>query len=444
MSLIESCIKLLPAAIRSQIEGRASTGRIISNLSWQSSEYILRLGGGILITAWISRYLLPTNAGILAFAASYSMVLLPIVLLGIDHIVIRELVNNPDRKNELLGTAFTLKLASGFIAWALMLVTFNLTYVGPVTIGMVALTGTALLSQSVDTLNLWFVAKVETRKTAIARKISFLMVSVLRIALILAAADVFYFAASYAVDYALIAIGLGVAYWMSGEHFRHWTFSREQAKMLLATGWPLALAAFFAFTINARIGRLLVWYFHGDHELGIYGVVATLVEVCYVVPVIACNSVAPAILNAKKVDTDLYYSRLQGALTAMALFGLLVAIPTSLLAPWIIQVLYGSAYSAGSSSLAVLIWMIVPVSLAGAQNIWITSENRIYFTLAVSAVSATLFLALGLILIPIYAGLGCAISVVVSHSIAVLFVGFAYAPARRITAMTWKALLLRR
>ncbi len=41
--------------------------------------------------------------------------------LGLDGIVVRELVKTPERKKELLGTAFGLKIVGAVLMWLLML-----------------------------------------------------------------------------------------------------------------------------------------------------------------------------------------------------------------------------------------------------------------------------------------------------------------------------------
>ena len=94
--------------------------RYLKNTSWLVAEKILRLVVGLFIGVWIARYLGPAQFGLLSYAQSFVGLFTIIATLGLDGIVVRELVKDESRKDELIGTAFYLKLA-GAISVLLML-----------------------------------------------------------------------------------------------------------------------------------------------------------------------------------------------------------------------------------------------------------------------------------------------------------------------------------
>lgn len=64
---------------------------------------------GLFVGVWVARYLGPDKFGLLSYAGSFVGLFTAIATLGLDGIVVRELVKHPQKENELLGTAFYLK-----------------------------------------------------------------------------------------------------------------------------------------------------------------------------------------------------------------------------------------------------------------------------------------------------------------------------------------------
>ena len=81
------------------------------NTSWLMAENILRLLAGLFVGVYVARYLGPEKFGIFSYSLAFVSLFSSIAKLGLDKILIRELLNQPDKTNELLGTAFWLKVA---------------------------------------------------------------------------------------------------------------------------------------------------------------------------------------------------------------------------------------------------------------------------------------------------------------------------------------------
>jgi O-antigen/teichoic acid export membrane protein len=83
--------------------------RYFANTSWLFGEKILRMIVGLFVGIWVARYLGPEQFGLLSYAQSFVGLFTAIATLGLDGIVVRELVKDPSRRDELIGTAFWLK-----------------------------------------------------------------------------------------------------------------------------------------------------------------------------------------------------------------------------------------------------------------------------------------------------------------------------------------------
>ena len=82
--------------------------KYFKNTSWLFAEKILRMVVGLFVGIWVARYLGPEQFGLFAYAQSFVGLFTAIATLGLDGIVVRELVKDESRKDELIGTAFWL------------------------------------------------------------------------------------------------------------------------------------------------------------------------------------------------------------------------------------------------------------------------------------------------------------------------------------------------
>ena len=86
--------------------------KYFKNTSWLFGEKILRMVVGLFVGVWVARYLGPEQFGLFSYAQSFVGLFTAIAGLGLDSIIVRELVKDESKRDALLGTAFRLKLIS--------------------------------------------------------------------------------------------------------------------------------------------------------------------------------------------------------------------------------------------------------------------------------------------------------------------------------------------
>ena len=84
--------------------------KYFKNTGWMFLGQMASLVVSFFVGVWIARYLGPDNYGSFNYAIAYAGLFSFIASLGIDGILSRDLVANPEKRDELLGTAFLLKL----------------------------------------------------------------------------------------------------------------------------------------------------------------------------------------------------------------------------------------------------------------------------------------------------------------------------------------------
>ncbi|MDE5124445.1 MAG: oligosaccharide flippase family protein, partial [Trichodesmium sp. St19_bin1] len=91
-------------ALRQKINPNSQ--QIIGNTAWLLGDKFLRMGFGLLIGVWVARYLGPEKFGLLNYAIAFVSLFNVFATLGLNNIVVRELVRKPSEKGEILGTSF--------------------------------------------------------------------------------------------------------------------------------------------------------------------------------------------------------------------------------------------------------------------------------------------------------------------------------------------------
>ena len=82
--------------------GRAS---VATNAGWLYLDQGLRAVIALLAFSAVTRYLGPEQYGWLAYAAVFPALCMPLSTLGLEYVVVQELVRPPDQQNRILATA---------------------------------------------------------------------------------------------------------------------------------------------------------------------------------------------------------------------------------------------------------------------------------------------------------------------------------------------------
>ena len=121
------------------------------------------MGVGVLVGLWVARYLGPHRFGQFNYAIALSALFGAIANLGLDNVVIRELVKFPERKNILLGSTFVLKLAGALLSVSIVTILVSALRPGDNTVVLLTfLSAAGFVVQSVSA-DLYFQSKVQAK-----------------------------------------------------------------------------------------------------------------------------------------------------------------------------------------------------------------------------------------------------------------------------------------
>ncbi len=433
-------VRFLPAFLRDKIEGRSYLQNVVMNTGWQFADQIVRMGVGLVIWVWLARYLGPEQFGLLSFALAFAALFSPLASLGLDDIVVRNLVRDPARRNETLGTAFLLKLAGGAASFGAAIIAILVLRPGDrLSHWLVAIIAAGGAFQAFNAIEFWFNSQVQAKYAVFARNVAFLSCAAAKVVLILARAPLVAFAWVATVEVMVGGASLAAAYRWKGHRLREWRSSSAMAKSLLKDSWPLIFSC-VVIMIYLRIDQVMLGEMVGSEEVGIYSVAVRMAEVWFFIPSAVYWSVLPSLVEAKESSENLFYERLQKYYNLMALTAYAIAVPVMLVAKWLVPALFGASYARAGVMLAVLIWanLFTYLEIARSAYFNVMNWNRIYFvTLALGAV---MNVVLNLLLIPRYGGLGAAIASCVSYWFAAHGACFLYKPLHRTGFMLTRAM----
>ncbi len=437
----QAWVRWLPRSLQARLEGRYSLQKILSNTGWLFADRVLRMSLGLLVGVWVARYLGPEQFGFYSYVIAFVSLFSALATLGLDGIVVRDIVRQPACKEETLGTAFALKLLGGVVT--LLLATVTITWLRPgdsLSQWLTVVIAVGMLFQALDSIDFWFQSQTESKYTIYAKSAGFVLINLVKIALIQRQAPLIAFAWAGSAETALGAAGLVLSYQLNGHHLKAWRITFSRAIELLKDSWPLILSGVMIM-LYMRIDQVMLGQSVGDQEVGIYSAAVKLAEAWYFIPIAIVSSMFPNVVEAKSISEDLFYARLQKLYNWMAFLAYIVAIPMSLAAGPLIEVLFGSHYQAAGPMLSMLIWSGLFVNLGVARSSFLTTMNWTKVHFMTVALGCLVNIALNLVLIPRYGGMGAVIASCFAYWFAAQGTCLFYKPLFRTGYMLTRAML---
>jgi PST family polysaccharide transporter len=433
-------LSILPAFIKNRIKGRHNLQKILGNTCWLFSDKILRMGVGLTVGVWVARYLGPEQFGLLSYAGAYVALFSALATLGLDGIVVREIVKNPQNRDEILGTAFVLKMVGGIVILLLTVSSVMLLHHGDTLVAwVVGIVAVGTIFQMFDVIDFWFQSQVAAKYVVWARNCSFFILSSCKIILIKLHSPLLMFALAGLFEILLGAIGLVIVYHRYGQKIGAWHWNRSRAGSLLKDSWPMIISG-VSIAVYMKIDQVMLAQILDTTAVGVYSAAVGISEIWYFIPMAIVSSVFPSFIQARIGDESLYYQRIQKLFSLMTVLSLSIALPMTFLSSSLIKIFFGDSYSAAGPVLAIHIWTSLFVFLGVAQSPWDLTENLTRLALFRMASGAILNIILNIFMIPAYGVVGAALATVISQAFASVILNAVHEKTKRIFNLQIKAM----
>ncbi|HUH17672.1 flippase [Albibacterium sp.] len=374
----------------------------------------------------VANYLGSSGNGILNYPMALITFFMAASALGLDSYITRELLQRPQSKNILLGTAFALRLSAGLIVLPLIYFTYfvinNLADANPgVPFNFIAIVSFVCVIQSINIIDSYFQSQVQGKKIMLVQVIANILSALVKIILILVAAPIAYFIWALLADAIFLAISYLCMYHKSKESVFHWRFDKNLAKYLIQMSWPLAFSAILV-TLYMKIDQIMISSYLDSSALGIYSTVVSLSESWYFIPVATVSALFPAIMNARQHDEERYRNRLQNLYDLMSFISLGIAIVMTFASPLVYKILYKADFAAGAEVLSIHIWAGIFVFLGSASGQYLIAEGYTKLSLVRTGVGALINIILNMWWIPIFGIKGAAWASLIAYAVATFYI----------------------
>lgn len=403
--------------------------KYVKNTAWLLTEKGLRIIDAFFVGIWIARYLGPEQFGVLSYAESMVYLFTAVAILGLDQIVVRELVKQKEKQRLILGTTFALRLLGFILMVFMLLMTLQILDNDKATNTIVYIIAGSVFFKSISGIDYYFQSKVNSKYVVIATSIAVGIAAIVKVLLILNKADLIYFAYVYGLESICIAIGLILVYYYKKQSILKWEFSVEMAKYLLKKSWFLVIGAIAA-AIYFKIDQVMIKEIIDERATGLYSVAVKLSGIWLFVTVAITQSVFPSLVELRKKNKEVFMQRLQQLYDLLIKIAIVVSVLYTIFAGFIVELLFGIEYIESATVVTIYIWSIVFVFLSNGSWSYYLNENLEKFASIRLIVGAVINVVLNIYFIELFGLTGAAYATLISYAISGYFVNALFKKTR--------------
>ena len=411
------------------------------NASWIIICRVVQAALNFIVSSLTAKFLGPARYGLTSYAASVTAFLIPVCLLGFSDIMVRELVERPDKEGETLGTSLLMSLGSSVFCILCMILYVSVMNKGDEEAALFcALYSLSMLFQGIDILSAWFQSKLLSKYTSTISLCAFVLVSAYKSYLLFTSKNIYWFAFSNTLDYAIITIPYLVFYRKLGG--QKLSFSWETAKDLVNKGKYYIITNVMVVSFTAT-DKIMLRNLASPEEGGLYYAAVSVAAVAAFVFSAIISSARPGILKSA-VDGDESFEKKMTVLFSVV-FWLSVAqnVFFSLFGKIIINIMYGKDFLSAVPVLRILCWYTTFSYLGSARNVWILGSGNQKELWKVNLIGALTGLSLDYLLISRYGMIGAACAAVITQFVTNIVTGYLISPIRPVCPLILKGLDLR-
>lgn len=399
--------------------------KYLRNTGWMMFARIGTMLISFLTTLYIARELGPTNYGELSYAVSFVALFSFIASLGLDNVLYRELIKHPEKRDELLGSAFLIRIISAATAIVLTVISVYILSAPDVSRILIIILSFGFIFQSFNVIGYEFQAKVRVKSISILSLLVGFILNALKIAAIYTGQGVIYLALILLLEGVLFAVGYVYLYQRTFSKIRLWKFERSIMRKLIIDSWPYILTGALT-VLYTRADQVMLKNLVDGTTVGIYDAAVRLCELWYFIPGMIAGSLLPAIINGRSSSHEEYRKRTRLLLFFLISLSVCVAVFMSLFAQEIILLVYGKEFIDSVLVLRIYIWSLIPTSVVIYMSYVLLVENARILLFFSALLGAIINIGLNTLLIPNHQATGAAVaalltSVVVAVSISLIY-----------------------
>ncbi len=349
--------------------------KVAKNAGWIIISKAIQAVLGVFISMFTARFLGPSNYGLINYAESVVAFVIPIMNLGLSNVLVQELTAHPDEEGKIVGTSILLSLfSSAACIGGVLAYTFIVDLNERMTHLVVGLYSIMLVAQAFELIQYWYQAKLLSKYTAVVSFFAYLLVSCYKVCLLIFKADVFLFAVSNSLDFAIIAAALLIIYKKRGG--QRISFSSAIGKRMFNKSKHYIFSSLMV-TVFAQTDKIMLKLMIGEEAVGYYSAAVRCAGMTSFVFVAIIDSFRPVIFQHKKNDDLINYEKNIERLYCVVIYlALFQSALMTIFSKQIVSILYGEEYSESIAALQIIVWYTTFSYIGSVRNIWVLGENK--------------------------------------------------------------------
>lgn len=389
--------------------------KFVKNASWIIGGKLARSLIGFVVSIFTAKMLGPTNFGVLGYITSVTTILTSFCTLGLDNIIVKELIQKKD-EGTIIGTAITLELISSFISYGVAMAVIILSNTQDKIFWICgALQGASLLLTAFDNIDYWYQSKFQSKTSTIISLIGYLVLQAYKVILLIFGKSVAYFAFANTLDFLVIAVLYCVSYAL--KKGARWKFSFETAKILLRQSWVFILSGFMTAAYNSIDKIMLKEMLNDTAYTGYYDVAYSVSNVWVFVLVAIKVSFNPLIYQAygDENNPELFRIRTRQLYFITFWLSFSASVCIDVIAPFFIRFSYGEAYLPAIIPTMILVWNLVFAHLGTVTIVHLTCMHQQKYIIGFTFLTLITNVCMNAILIPRFNIIGATVATVCSQ-----------------------------
>ena len=377
---------------------------IAQNLFWAVIGKVVTLASGLFVGIVIARYLGPEQYGLMNYVISYVFLFQTFAIFGLDAIEVREEARAKEPYQKIIGTAFGIKVLSGIVFIALVIVTSILTESDSYTSLLIAIYAFSIVINSLSVVRNYFMAILQNEYVVKSEIVRTVIGIAVKLTLVLVHAPLLWIVVAYVFDGVLLSSGYLLAYRTKVGSVRQWRFDGHYARFLVKESFPLLITS-AAVIIYQRIDQLMIGQIIVDR--------------------IVVDD--PVVYERDRKE---YAEKCQQFMNMSVWLSLLAALVVSLCAYWLVRLTFGMSYLPAVAVLQVMAFKAASVALSSTAGAMLVTEGLQRYAFLRDGLGCVVCIVLNYLFLPRYGIMAAAVVAIISN-VAAGYLADAFIPAYR-------------
>ena len=414
--------------------------KFFSNIGWLMGGKIVNMLLQFFVSLATARYLGPSNFGTINYVAAFVSFFSSIASLGLAVIVIKEIATDKYDNNEVIWTSIWLRFGTAVLSTISIIALMFITNRDDSMIVQIAfLESLSILFSSFDTINYYFQARLLSKWSSIAEVLAYVGMSLYRIYLLATNADIVWFALATSTDMIFLTVFLMIFY-IKIEGFRP-KFNWQLGKRLLKQSYHYLIAGLITI-LYAQVDRIMLGNMLDKASVGYYSATLTISTLWSMIPTALIQSISPILYDAAEKDRTFYLRRLRQSYAVLFWINAAYSIFVAVFAHWIILLLYGKDYLAGTIALRIVVWYYGLSTMSTLNQVYLANDGKNKYINLFCIAGLVTDVVLNFALIPIMGINGAAIATLITHIVMQIVMPYVFKETREIAVCIIRGALL--